>query len=141
VSKEQILAYREYLQNKYPVGTVNTKISAVNAYLEFTCQNDCKVKLLKVQRCSFTLEDRELDEKEYRRLLEVAKKQGNRRMYLLLMTLSATRLRVSELSFVTIGALATGGVNTCMKGKNRVVILPKPLIENTKPPAMLGRIV
>lgn len=130
LSKERILAYREYLQSKNQVRTVNSKLSAVNSYLEFTCQGHCKVKLLKIQRCSFTSEERELLEKEYRRLLAIAEEQGNRRLYLLLMTLCATGLRVSELSFVTIEALATGRVNICLKGKNRIVILPKQLINH-----------
>ena len=50
ISKQKILEYRERLVEIYQPKTVNTKLSAVNAYLEFSGLSACTVKLLKIQR-------------------------------------------------------------------------------------------
>lgn len=49
---------------------------------------------------------RELDKGEYLRLLAAAKRRENWRLYYLMETLASTGMRVSELRFVTVQALA-----------------------------------
>ena len=49
ISKQKILEYRgKKLMEIYQPKTVNTKLSAVNAYLEFSGLSACTVKLLKI---------------------------------------------------------------------------------------------
>lgn len=60
ISKQKILEYREKLMEIYQPKTVNTKLSAVNAYLEFSGLSACTVKLLKIQRQAFADEEKEL---------------------------------------------------------------------------------
>lgn len=69
VTKAGLLAYRETLQEREQAGTVNTKISALNSYLDFAGLPECRIKFLKVQRKPFIDDDRELTKAEYGRLL------------------------------------------------------------------------
>lgn len=64
ITKANLLNYREYLQIDHKARTVNGKLSALNAYLEYTGRDDCKVKLLKVQQNVFIDEERDLSEAE-----------------------------------------------------------------------------
>lgn len=132
LTKFRLLEYREQLQRQKKPQTVNGILSAIHAFLDFCGWQDCKVKLLKVQRQSFTDEARELSEAEYRRLLLAAKARGNERLYLLMLTICGTGIRVSELVFITVEAAVTGRAEICMKGKNRTVILPKELRNRLK---------
>ncbi len=127
VSKLKILEYREWIAKEYQAQTVNGKLSAVNAYLQFINRGDCKVKLLKIQRRAFLRENRELNSTEYRRLLEAAKKKGESRLYYMILTLCSTGIRISELQFVTVEALKAGVAQIRLKGKSRTVVLPKQL--------------
>ena len=129
IEKSRLLEYRGQLQERHKARTVNAKLSAVNAYLVFSGMEDCKVKLLKIQHCSFIEENKELSEAEYRRLLSSAGKLKNKRMYYLLLTFGGTGIRVSELPFITVEAVRTGRADINLKGKNRTVILPKKLTD------------
>ena len=66
-----------------------------------------------------------MTEKEYRRLLTAAK--GNRRLLLVMETICATGIRVSELKFFTVEAVRRGRAEVYNKGKNRPVFLPGKL--------------
>ncbi len=126
-TKSRILDYRDYLQKYNQARTVNAKLSAVNAFLEYVGCSDCKVRLLKVQRRAFVDDDRVLHEDEYRRLLNAAKEKNDQRLYHVMMTLCGTGIRVSELRFITFEAVKTGRAEIRLKGKTRTVILTKKL--------------
>lgn len=128
LTKKHLLQYRNSLQTRHKVRTVNNKLSAINAYLQFLGRKDCEIKLLKVQHRAFIEENRELTEAEYKRLLAAAKQRKNKRLYYLILTICATGIRVSELQYITKESLRTGRAEIRMKGKSRVVILPKALI-------------
>lgn len=132
ISKQRILEYRERLIESYQPQTVNTKLSAVNSYLEFVDLQSFTVKLLKIQRQAFIDEERELSEKEYRRLLMAARNRPNLRLYYVILTICSTGIRVGELQFVTVDALRTGRVQIHLKGKDRTILLPKKLIKKLK---------
>ncbi len=127
ITKELLLEYRDELLKKYKVQTVNGNISAINAYIDFCGQSGMKLKLLRVQRQVFLEEEKELSEEEYRRLLRAALCRGNERLYLLLLTLGSTGIRISELCYMTVEAVMTGRAQIQLKGKNRTVILQKEL--------------
>lgn len=127
ITKEKMLEYRERLAEQFSVRTVNSKISAVNTYLQFCGKEDCKLRLLKVQRQVFVEEDRQLTEKDYKRLLDAAGKCGQKRLYYLLLTLVGTGIRISELRFITVNTVATRRAQIRLKGKIRTVIIPKEL--------------
>lgn len=127
LTKPRLLEYREDMQKQAKAQTVNGALSAIGAFLDFCGWTDLKVKLLKVQRQVFLNEARELTEAEYKRLLAAAKAQGNERLYLLMLTLCGTGIRVSELKYITVEAAKRGRAEISLKGKNRVVLLPKEL--------------
>lgn len=123
IQKEKVIAYRVFLQKKYQARTVNGKLSAINAYLSFSGNEDCKVRFLKVQHNAFIDADRELEEQEYKRLLFTAKNQKDERLYYILLTLSGTGIRVGELKYITAEAVYAGGSEITLKGKNRKILL------------------
>lgn len=126
-TKMRLLEYREYLQKHRKAQTVNGILSAINSFLEYCGWQECKVKFLNVQRPAFLDDTRELSETEYRRLLKTAYMEGNVRLYMIMMTLCSTGIRVSELSFITVDAVEVGKAEICMKGKNRIIIIQKEL--------------
>ena len=64
---------------------------------------------------------------EYLALLAAARRRGSQRLYHVMQTLGATGIRVSELVFVTVEALAAGRALVHCKGKRRAVLLPQKL--------------
>lgn len=125
ISKERVLAYKEALLGNYAVASVNSMLSSVNSYLEYIDRPECKVKTVKHQREIFTRPERELTKREYGRLLKAA--ESKPRLKLLMQTICATGIRVSELRFITVSAARTGRAQVRCKGKSRAVIIPKDL--------------
>ncbi len=132
IQKEKMIGYRKFLQEKYQARTVNVKLSAVNAYLEFSGNGECRVRYLKVQHNAFIDELRELEEIEYKRLLFTAKEQKSERMYYILLTLSGTGIRISELKYITAEAVCAGQSEISLKGKNRKILLSRELRQKLK---------
>ena len=75
----------------------------------------------------FQDERRELTQAEYKRLVNAAEMAGNRRLSLVVQTICATGIRVSELQFITVDAVRTGHTEVSNKGKRRTIFLPKKL--------------
>lgn len=126
-AKKEVLAFRELLRTKHKPQTVNVKLAAVNAFLDFIGRPEFKVHFLKVQRRAFVEESRELSEEDYRHLLEEAKRQNKDRLYHVILTLGGTGIRISELKYITVEAVKSGRAEIDMKGKNRLILLPKLL--------------
>ena len=122
ISKNRLIEYRASLQREYKAQTINVKLSAINAFLEFSGLSDCRVKFVKVQKKSFIEENRELKEDEYKSLLMSAKKKGNIRLYHILLTLCGTGIRISELRYITANAVLQGRAEINMKGKHLSLI-------------------
>lgn len=140
ISKEMLIRYRSHLSGRYSARTVNGKLSAVNAYLRYLGLDGCRVKFLKVQKRAYIEENRELTEIEYSRLMETAMAQGKMQLYYLMMTICSTGIRISELKYVTLEAVLQGRAEISMKGKYRVVILPKGLVKELKNFAQVSNI-
>lgn len=125
VDKALVLAYRERLGREYTPSGANAALAALNGFLRFVGRSDCCVRPFKVQRTAYCPEEKELTKTEYARLAEAAK--GNRRLCLLLQTLCATGIRVSELRHITAEAVRRGKAVVTCKGKTRVILLPGSL--------------
>ena len=80
-----------------------------------------------VQRRLCREESRELTAAEYRRLLTAAKAKKNERLLLVMESICSTGIRVSELRFFTVEAVAAGRAQVTNKGKTRWVYLPAKL--------------
>ncbi len=125
-TKESLIRYREHLIAIRTAQTVNIALTAINSYAQFRGWQGLRVKYLKTQRAHFLAENRELSREEYNRLLATARRKSYK-LYLLIMTLCSTGIRVSELAFITVQAVKTGRAEIHLKGKYRTILLPKKL--------------
>lgn len=97
VTKEQVTKWKEQLVlSGCQPATVNGKLAALNKFFTFLGWQNCRVKYLKIQRRVFRSRERELNREEYTRLLETAKALGRERLELLIETICATGIRVSD---------------------------------------------
>lgn len=127
VNKEIVIAYKKNLQEKYAVRSVNSMLAGINQFFEFKEWYDLKVKLLKVQQQIFGSEEKELTKEEYMRLCRAAKQKNNLRLSLILQTICATGIRVSELKYITVEAAKKGEAVVNCKAKTRSVFIVKKL--------------
>lgn len=128
VSKELAARWKEgLLGSGLAPATVNAKLSALNGLFRFLGWEDCRVRFLKLQRRAFRDPARDLTREEYGRLLETANRQGRGRLALLLETISAAGLRVSEVRCITAEAVLAGRAEIRLKGKIRTILLPGKL--------------
>ena len=126
--KAAVAAWRDALAAKgYAPASVNAMLAAVNAYQDFCGNPAGKAKPLKCQRRIFCEARRELSRAEYFRLLDAARRTGRKRTLLVLQTLCATGIRVSELRFITAEAVRKGRAAIRCKGKCREILLPHEL--------------
>ena len=123
ISKELTAEWKAHLvEQNYAPSSVNAMLSALNGLLEFLGQGDCQVKFLKLQRRLFQDPDRELTKEDYQRLLDAARRLG-----LLVETIGATGIRVSEVRYITVEAVGQGKAEISLKGKIRTILLPGKL--------------
>ena len=129
VSKELATAWKSHLleEQGYAPVTVNSMLSALNGLFKFLGWNECQVKFLKIQRRLFRDTNRELTRGEYDRLLATAKELGRDRLALLIETIGATGIRVSEVKYITVEAARKGKAEISLKGKIRVILLSSKL--------------
>lgn len=127
VSAEAKVLYKENLIKGYAPASVNSVLSSLNSFFTFNEWYNLRVKNLKIQRQTFANKDNELNKEEYERLLTAAKSKGNEQLYFLMQTICATGIRVSELRYVTVESLKAQKAQINLKGKMRVVLLPKEL--------------
>lgn len=129
VDRDAVLRYKAQLLPRYQISSANSMIIAVNGFLAFAGMEELKVKVYKFQRPLVSDPEREIQKEEYVLLVKEAERQGKRRLSLILQTLCATGIRISELSCITREAAEAGRAVVSLKGKNRMVILPKKLRE------------
>ena len=67
ISKEETIAYKEYLTAEYSPASVNSMLAAINSFFEYLGCEEYKVKLFKIQRVQFSEKEKELTEKDYER--------------------------------------------------------------------------
>ena len=128
VTKGITTGWKEHLQTEgYQPGTINSMLSALNKFFVFMGWDDCRVKYLKVQRRLFRSTERELTKSEYLRLLETAQNLGKPRLALLMETICATGIRVSEVKYITVEAVQAGRADIALKGKIRTILIPGKL--------------
>ena len=128
VDRELAAAWREQLAARgYAPVTVNAMLAAVNGLFRFLGREECRVKFLKIQRRLFREAGRELERPEYHRLLEAARSRGQARLALLMETICATGIRVSEVRYITVEAARRGRAEISLKGKVRTILLPGKL--------------
>ena len=128
VDKALVAAWKEQLVSQgYAPRTVNSMLAAVHGFLAFLGFTGCKVKYLKIQRRVFRETGRELDKGDCEKLVAMAESRRRHRLALLMETICATGIRVSEVQYITVEAARRGEAEIRLKGKIRNIILPKKL--------------
>ena len=142
VNKDLTTAWKEHLKSqKFQPETVNAKLSALNKFLRFLGREDCRVRYLKIQRKLFRRSDRELTREDYDKLWNTANSQGKHRLALLMETICATGIRVSEVRYITMDAIQSGRADVSLKGKIRTILLPGKLCRKLQKYAKKQKIV
>ena len=128
LSKEKVIEYKEHvLAKKLSAQSVNGHIAALNSLFDFLGQSELKVKALKLQQQVYCREEKELTRAEYERLCGAAKQKKDDRLLLILQTLCAMGLRVSELKYITTEAVERGEAVIRCKAKTRTVFIVQEL--------------
>lgn len=76
VTKEKVIEFKRNLLTIYHVRSVNSMLAALNSFFSFMDWTDFRVKPVKIQRQMFCEEQRELNKKEYYRLVRAAQNIG-----------------------------------------------------------------
>ena len=127
VTKETAADWKTHLLNNgYAPRTINSMLAALNSFFRFMDWH-IKVRFLKIQRQLFRETSRELRRSEYDRLLAAAREHGQERLALLMETLCATGIRISELQYITLEAVRRGRADISLKGKIRTILIPRKL--------------
>lgn len=127
VTKESAAGWKAHLMNHgYAPRTINSMLAAINGFFRFMDWG-IRVKFLKIQRQLFRDISRELSRQEYDRLLTAARSSGQERLALIMETLCATGIRISELRYITVEAALAGRATITLKGKIRTILLPAKL--------------
>ena len=125
LDKEAAVAWKEHLlASGYAPSTINSMLVALNRFFRFQHRDELRVKTVRVQRRIFRSRERELTKEEYVRLLETAHALGRERLALLMETICATGIRVSEVKYITVEAAQAGRAEIALKGKIRTILLP-----------------
>ena len=119
--------YRQFLSLRYRISSANSKISAVNYYLNHRDNPCAGIKLFRVQKAGFRSDERNLMKEEYQRLICSARENHDMRLCLAMQTIATTGIRISELQFVTVESLNKKEMTIYLKGKVRTVLLPDRL--------------
>ena len=128
VTQREIAAWKEYLHS---LGcrseTVNTKLSALNRFFAFQGWSGLRARYYRIQWRFFRSTEREMTREDYGRLLSTAEGMGKTRLALLMETICATGIRVSEVKYITLEALRAGRAEISLKGKVRTILIPGKL--------------
>ena len=118
VTKGTAIRWKQYLlQSGRAPSTVNSMLAAVNTYFKFMCWQDLRIKAIRLQKSFFRSSDRELTKTEYEKLISAARRKGDEQMVLLMETICATGIRVSEVRYITREAAAKGRTQISFKRK------------------------
>ena len=122
-----MLNYKAHLTQHYAADSVNSILAALNRFLSLLDREDCRVRRLRIQYQAYAPEEREITAQEYAALVRTARETGRTRLALVLETICATGIRISELPAITAEAARRGVAVVRCKGKSRRVILPSRL--------------
>lgn len=121
--KALVLKYKQNLEKHYTPTSANSMLAALNSFFKFCGWQDLCVKQFKIQKQIYRSANKELTRAEYERLIKTAVRTGNNRLNLIIQTICATGIRVSELSFITVEAVKRGEAVVSCKGKKRTVFI------------------
>ena len=102
-------------------------VTGWKAHLVRSGSRPATINSMLVKRRLFQSEERELSRQEYQRLLDTARTLGRDRLALVMETICAAGIRVSEVRYITVEAARSGQADIALKGKVRTILLPGKL--------------
>ena len=123
LERDAMLDYKADLMRHYAAGSVNSILAALNRFLRMIAREDCRVHRLRIQYQAYSPEEREITAQEYADLVRTARETGRARLALVLQTICATGIRVSEVQYITVEAAKNGKTEIALKGKIRTILL------------------
>ena len=127
ISKAKLLKYKEWLLTQYAVSSANSMIAALNQFLSFLELEKLKLKQFRVQRADVDQIENRLTRDEFQKLVRKAREENKPQLAMMMETMCATGVRVSELKFFCAENVRSGIVKVWNKGKHRLVLLPTVL--------------
>ena len=128
LSRHWMVEWKGFLiQKGYAPSTINSMLSSMNSYLRFCGRDDCRVRLLRIQRKIFRDSRKVMKKREYIHLLKTARNQNKERLALLIECIACTGIRVSEVKYITVEALQKGRADIYLKGKIRTILIQKKM--------------
>lgn len=128
VTKEAVAEWKgNLLALRYAPTSVNAVLASLNGLFRFLGWEDCRARFLKVQRRLFRPAERELTRQDYDALIAQALREDRTRLALLIETICATGIRVSEVKYITLEAARMGRAEITLKGKIRTILIPGKL--------------
>lgn len=128
LTKRKMVGWKDHLlRTGYAPVTVNGMLAALNCFFKTMGWNTLRVKELRIQRRLFRSRERELSKEEYMRLLDAARGKNKQRLALLMETICATGIRVSEVRYITVETVQQGRAEISLKGKIRTILIPNKL--------------
>ena len=126
ITKQNLLAFKAVLVDKYKGKTVNLRIQGINKYLEFLGKEKLKLKYIKVQQKTYL--ENVISDADYEFFKTKLLKEENYEWYFVIRFLAATGARVSELIQFKYEHLSRGYIDLYTKsGKIRRIFIPKKL--------------
>ena len=127
IDKSLTLEYKCELGKHYAISSANSMIVALNSFLRFAGWYECQVKQFKLQKKTYCTESQELSKADYCSLVQTAEGNRNPRLSLLIQTICATGIRVSEVPYITVEAVQKGEATVSCKGKTRKIFIVSAL--------------
>ncbi len=105
VTKETVISYKQHVAKDHAVSSSNSMLAALNCFLRFAGFHSYTVRAFRMQKAIFRSKEQELSKEEYFRLVETARRRGDHRLCMVMQTICATGIRISELRFITVESL------------------------------------
>ena len=126
ITKQNLLAFKAVLVDKYKGKTVNLRIQGINKYLEFLGKDKLKLKYIKIQQKTYL--ENVISDADYEFFKTKLLKDENYEWYFVVRFLGATGARVSELIQFKFEHLSRGYIDLYTKsGKIRRIFIPRKL--------------
>lgn len=129
VGKEKLLQYKEWLMENYAASSANSMLAALNQFLVFCGAGRLRLKRIRVQQTVVLRLEKELKKEEFQKLVHTARNEGRPQLAMMMETMCATGIRVSELKYFRLESIRTGMIRIWNKGKYRIVLIPRLLKE------------
>lgn len=141
LTQSALEAYIPWLREKgFKSSSIQSYLAIVSTFCEIMHWEGLKAPTVELDRRFRAGAEEYLTAEEYRRLVKAAMGQGNKRLAMLIQTVSNTELRMGELKYLTVDALRDGYVEVCRGEKLIRLPIPQELLEPLRDYAVYSNI-